>query len=56
MTNREWLNSLSDEDFWMALKPIDCMMCAFDGDCGGKRCLDGFVAWLREEHKDGEEE
>jgi hypothetical protein len=56
MTNREWLNSLSDEDFCTALEQVDCRLCAFYGDCKGKQCRDGFVEWLREEHKeDGKE-
>ena len=53
MTNREWLNSLSDENFCTALEQIDCRLCAFYGDCKGKQCRDGFVEWLKKEHEDG---
>lgn len=55
MTNREWLNSLSDEDFCTALEQVDCRLCAFYGNCKGKQCRDGFVVWLRKEHEDGKE-
>lgn len=56
MTNREWLNSLSDENFCTALEQIDCRLCAFYGDCKGKQCRDGFVEWLKKEHEeDGKE-
>ena len=52
MTNREWLNSLSDEDFCTVLEQIDCRLCVFYGDCVGKQCRDGFVEWLRKEHEE----
>lgn len=52
MTNREWLNGLNDEDFCTALEQIDCSLCAFYGDCKGKQCRDGFVVWLKKEHKE----
>ncbi len=52
MTNREWLTSLSDEDFCTALGPIDCRLCAFYGDCFQRQCRDGFVEWLKKEHED----
>ncbi len=55
MTNREWLNSLSDDDFCTALEQIDCRLCAFYGDCKGKQCRDGFIVWMKKEHEDGEE-
>jgi hypothetical protein len=55
MTNREWLNSLSNEDFCTALEQIDCRLCAFYGDCKDKQCRDGFVEWLKKEHEDGKE-
>lgn len=52
MTNREWLNGLSDEDFCTALEQVDCKLCAFYGDCRGKQCHDGFIEWLKMEHED----
>ena len=56
MTNREWLNSLTDEDFYNVLR-FDCTYpslygclfgrCDKDGDC--KKCK---LKWLKSEHKE----
>lgn len=51
MTNREWLNSLSDEqiaDFWYQL--IDCEDCPMaDDSCAN--CQTMILKWLRAEHR-----
>lgn len=59
MTNREWLNSLTDEelaeiqhdhDMW-----IGCKCCAFDrGDynCRLTSCEQGTINWLKAKHKE----
>jgi hypothetical protein len=82
MTNREWLNSLSNEALADLLKESDCICCIGcddeeedeetnrkwlslsdedfadllkEPDCFGKSCRDGFIEWLKKEHKeDGE--
>jgi hypothetical protein len=56
MTNREWLSSLSDEALAYVLKKEPfCVCCAYYGEhCWGTSCGDGFLAWLKKEHKDGE--
>ncbi len=51
MTNREWLESLSDEE--LAEKLYDCSECIFDGSCIGEYyCEDGHLKWLRAEHEE----
>lgn len=53
--NREWLNSLSDEDFADLVKEPGCTCCGYYGKRWEKSCRDGFLAWLKKEHKeDGE--
>ena len=62
MTNREWLQTLTDEELakWRVL--VECRSCAhnpekgfcnnlsvsFDLNC----CVDGTAQWLKQEHKE----
>jgi hypothetical protein len=52
MTNREWLNTLSIEDF-ACLTP--CKICAYAGkDCtehNAMNCFEGCLKWLEQEHE-----
>lgn len=53
MTNREWLNSLSDSDFVEKIYK-GCGVCAFFNDkigsCLGRSCEKGIKEWLEAEH------
>lgn len=52
MTNREWLETLSDEDFAIVIG--SCGSCVGYGTGVGKctpSCPDGKLQWLRQEHK-----
>lgn len=58
MTNKQWLNTLSEEDLTNALynydDNIECKCCAVyspDTDCRC-HCREGFIAWLKQEHKE----
>lgn len=63
MTNREWLNTLSDEDFAKWHIEIGCGTCAFNpmrGACSNaiyptsykeEYCIEGTSKWLQQEHK-----
>lgn len=58
MTNREWLNSLTEEDFANTLYEYDdnieckcCVAYSIDTACFN-HCKEGFIAWLKQEHKD----
>lgn len=57
MTNREWINSLSNEDFVMGII-APCSMCANKGkDCTRyieMNCYEGLVKWLEQEHEGSE--
>lgn len=61
MTNREWLESFDDDAFYEILTThfqdlsAPCVMCVY-GNCNtdGRDCADGFIMWLRAEHKDEE--
>jgi hypothetical protein len=55
MTNREWLNSLSDEALADLLEEPNCVCCVCYGKCCGESCRDGLIEWLKKEHEDGEE-
>ena len=57
MTNREWLATLTDEQFvkfMRTFKESNCVACVQgytplnDGDCGS--CYEGQVEWLSMEH------
>lgn len=52
MTNREWLNSLSDEALADLLNDCGCDCCVGTRlNCYGN-CRNGFVEWLKKEHED----
>lgn len=60
MTNKQWLNTLPEEDFTNALydydDDIECKCCAAyspDTDCH-HHCREGFIAWLKQDHKEEE--
>ncbi len=61
MTNREWLESLSDEELAHTLIKIYnikygiCKMCSYcDQDCDeiSLSCMDGIEEWLQAEHEE----
>ena len=59
MTNREWLNSLSNEN--LAYQFVNsCDICAYAGkNCmenSEMSCYEGCVKWLEQEHEGGENE
>ena len=56
MTNRQWLESLTDEELAKALSVGICLLCGFfatssclDDECN-LRCSEGLVNWLQTEH------
>lgn len=50
MTNREWLESLSDEE--LAKRMTGCVKCSFCDVCHGDyNCDIGHLKWLQAEHK-----
>ena len=55
MTNREWLNNLSNEDFAYLMTP--CETCAYAGkgcmEHDEWNCFEGCVKWLEQEHEGG---
>lgn len=53
MTNREWLESLSDEDF-IDEYPVSCVCCPARDICDDNMlpCSAVLKAWLRREHKE----
>lgn len=55
MTNREWLESLSDEEF-VEIMIYSCRSCVGDGSlekCQRQpSCKDGKLKWLQEKHKE----
>ena len=56
MTNREWLQTLTDEEF-VQLMCYSCECCTGHTDlekCNTMLCRDGRIEWLKQEHKDGE--
>jgi len=55
MTNREWLQSLSDEvlaDYYEGIRP--CAVCVYaESNCmQDGSCESGILRWLRAEHKE----
>lgn len=64
MTNREWLESLSDEEFAKWHQTVGCGSCAhnpekcFCNNLSGAvsfdeaHCIDGTVKWMSMEHKE----
>lgn len=57
MTNREWLATLSDEEFIeiMTFSPCDSCIDGNNGICRSElSCIDKRVMWLQEEHKEND--
>lgn len=61
MTNRQWLEHLSDQELGMFLYSLEdyahCDICADDGACKAtdtnmQNCLGGIIKWLRQEKKE----
>lgn len=53
MTNRAWLESLSDEEFVCELHNYnECDDCGLVGECDSCLCDKQFVKWLKAEHKE----
>lgn len=64
MTNREWLQTLTDEEFAKWNYEISCGMCAYNPERGicesisyltnfdQNHCIDGITKWLKQEHKE----
>lgn len=56
MTNREWLQTLTDEEF-VKVMCGSCSNCVANGnikECESISCRDGRIKWLQEEHKEDE--
>lgn len=63
MTNREWLETLTDEEFAKWSIEVGCGMCAYNPDRGfcnnitdiapfeQNCCINGTAKWLQMEHK-----
>lgn len=57
MTNREWIETLTDEEFSKWSLEVGCGMCVHNperGFCNNlteSYCIDGIVRWLQMEHK-----
>lgn len=52
MTNREWLQTLSDEEF-EKITWLSCKCCIYGGtECGELPCAIGRAEWLQAEHKE----
>ena len=64
MTNREWLQTLTDEEFAKWNYEIGCGSCAYNSEKGfcnnltgsvsfeTDRCINGTERWLKQEHKE----
>ena len=53
MTNREWLQTLTDEEF-VRLMCYSCESCTGHTDlvkCNNMLCRDGHIEWLKQEHE-----
>ena len=51
MTNREWLESLSDEEYVRELNSCHrCDECELTGECDSQSCDRQFVRWLQSRH------
>ena len=56
MTNREWLQTLTDEEF-VKVMCGSCSNCVANGnikECEAISCRDGRIEWLKQEHKEDE--
>lgn len=58
MTNREWLQTLTDEEF-VQLMCYSCECCTGHTDlekCNKMLCRDGRIEWLKQEHKENSDD
>lgn len=58
MTNREWLSTLTDEEF-VRLMCYSCESCTGHTDfekCNTMLCRDGHIEWLKQEHKENSDD
>lgn len=58
MTNREWLQTLTDEKF-VRLMCYSCESCTGHTDfekCNTMLCRDGHIEWLKQEHKENSDD
>ena len=56
MTNREWLETLPDEEF-VKVMCGSCRNCVANDnikECEAISCRDGRIKWLQEEHKESD--
>lgn len=60
MTNRQWLERMSDQELAMFLYSLEdyahCDICGDDGACKAtgttmQNCLGGIIKWLKQEYK-----
>lgn len=60
MTNREWLNSLSNVDLVYQVFLGSCSICVYAGkNCtehSEMNCYEGCIKWLEQEHEGSENE
>ena len=66
MTNRQWLETLTDKELAKWNFERECGMCAYNPERGicknlsdrsnfdRNSCIDGIAKWLQAEHKEGE--
>lgn len=63
MTNRQWLETLTDEELAKWCQTVGCGSCAHNPERGfcenfdlptfdQNRCIDGMAKWLQAEHKE----
>ncbi len=58
MTNREWLQTLTDEEF-VQIMCYSCDCCVGHSSicqikCGKTSCRNGRIEWLQQEHKEND--
>lgn len=56
MTNREWLQTLTDEEFARIVRSCKCCIGQTDIEkCSELLCSDGCIEWLKQEHTEAAE-
>lgn len=50
MTNREWIESLTNNDLALLLVGDECVLCGHEATCDG-HCKENLMEWLDAEHK-----
>lgn len=59
MTNREWLQTLTDEEFVQIMWCYSCDCCTGHTDlekCNKMLCRDGRIEWLKQEYKENSDD